>query len=486
MESTAATPKSSSFAGDVFKLVSGTTIAQGLMVLASPFLARLYTPEDFGTLAIYLSITSIVGVIACLRYELAIMLPESDEEAANLLAVSLGFSLIVTCLTTLAIGWGGETLLGWLNAPGLKPYLWLIPVTVLLDGVFQALNYWNSRTKQFGRLSIARVTSSAATVSTQLGAGYAGYATGGSLIGANVVGKTISTAVLGEQIWRDDRATFWKAIRWQGMARGGRRYKKFPMISTWSTLLNTTSSQLPALLLSVFFSSSVVGFYSLGHRILSMPMSLIGAAIGQVFFQRAAIAKKEGTISLLVDITFRRLLMIGLFPMLLLTVIGKDFCIVVFGLNWSEAGVYIQIMSLWIFMQFISAPLASLINIFEKLEVAFFIQLFLLATRFLSLFLGGVFDSVYLTLLLFTASGVIIYGYLFIWILIISGNSFTRYIVLIGNNSLYFLPLGLLLVIMKLYKFESRDVLLVSLAIVLLYYIYSFDFLNYSFNKTRT
>lgn len=258
------------------------------------------------------------------------------------------------------------------------------------------------------------------------------------------------------------------------------------MISTWSTLLNTTSSQLPALLLSVFFSSSVVGFYSLGHRILSMPMSLIGAAIGQVFFQRAAIAKKEGTISLLVDITFRRLLMIGLFPMLLLTVIGKDFCIVVFGLNWSEAGVYIQIMSLWIFMQFISAPLASLINIFEKLEVAFFIQLFLLATRFLSLFLGGVFDSVYLTLLLFTASGVIIYGYLFIWILIISGNSFTRYIVLIGNNSLYFLPLGLLLVIMKLYKFESRDVLLVSLAIVLLYYIYSFDFLNYSFNKTRT
>ncbi|MGI6455386.1 MAG: lipopolysaccharide biosynthesis protein [bacterium] len=147
--------KKSSFAGDVLKLVSGTTFAQGLLVLASPLLARLYAPEDFGVLALYISITSIVGVIACLRYELAIMLPESDGEAANLLGVSLLFTAVITGLSTLVIWLWGESLLLWLNAPGMTPYLWLIPLTILLDGVFHALNYWNSRTKHFGRLSIA-------------------------------------------------------------------------------------------------------------------------------------------------------------------------------------------------------------------------------------------------------------------------------------------------------------------------------------------
>ena len=76
-----------SFAGDVLKLVSGTTLAQAIGILITPILTRLYAPEAFGTLALFTSITSILSVIACMRYELAIMLPESDEEAANLLGV---------------------------------------------------------------------------------------------------------------------------------------------------------------------------------------------------------------------------------------------------------------------------------------------------------------------------------------------------------------------------------------------------------------
>src|SRR5690606_5499656 len=147
--------------------------------------------------------------------------------AANLLGVSLLFTAVITGLSTLVIWLWGESLLLWLNAPGMTPYLWLIPLTILLDGVFHALNYWNSRTKHFGRLSIARVTSSVSTVSTQLGAGYAGLATGGSLIGANVVGKLIATSTLGGQIWRDDRSIFKKSIRWGEMLKGMVRHRKF-------------------------------------------------------------------------------------------------------------------------------------------------------------------------------------------------------------------------------------------------------------------
>lgn len=45
----------SSFARNVAVLAGGTAVGQAIVVLASPILTRLYTPEDFGVLAVYTS-----------------------------------------------------------------------------------------------------------------------------------------------------------------------------------------------------------------------------------------------------------------------------------------------------------------------------------------------------------------------------------------------------------------------------------------------
>ena len=67
--------KKENFASDVLTLAGGTTFAQILTILSVPILTRLYGPEDFGVWALYISITSIITVIACMRYEYSIMLP---------------------------------------------------------------------------------------------------------------------------------------------------------------------------------------------------------------------------------------------------------------------------------------------------------------------------------------------------------------------------------------------------------------------------
>ena len=142
--------KPSAFATDVLKLVTGTTLAQIIVVLTSPLLTRLYGPEAFGFYALFASITGILGVIACMRYELAIMLPKTDEEAANLLGLCLLCVAVVSGLTIPALYFGGDALLSLLRAPGLGPYLILVPPFVFISGVFLALNYWNSRGNHFG------------------------------------------------------------------------------------------------------------------------------------------------------------------------------------------------------------------------------------------------------------------------------------------------------------------------------------------------
>ena len=122
--------------GDVMRLVSGTGIAQIVMLCSAPILTRLYAPQLFGMAAMFTSFTGILCVIACMRYELAIVLPDEDEDAANLLALSLGFTILMALLTVPLSIFAGPTILGWVRMPSLAPYMWLVPVVVLINGVF--------------------------------------------------------------------------------------------------------------------------------------------------------------------------------------------------------------------------------------------------------------------------------------------------------------------------------------------------------------
>jgi lipopolysaccharide exporter len=435
--------RATSFAGDVLKLVSGTTLAQAIGVLITPILARMYAPEAFGTLALFTSITGILGVVACLRYELAIMLPETDEEAANLLAVSLVAVVAITALTIPVITLGRPLLVRLLKAPELGPYLWLVPIAVFFGGVFQALNYWNSRTKQFGRLSVVRVVQSASTHAVKLVSGLAGYVGGTPLIGATVLGSALSTGVLARRVWRDDNKLFRGAMHWRRMGDGAARYKRFPLIDAWGALLNTISWQLPALMLSFYFSRTVVGYYSLGLRVLQLPMSLIGGAIGQVFFQRAAEAHVQDRVQQTVESTLQQLLMIGLFPLLTLAICGRSVFSLVFGPSWTEAGLYCQILAPWILFWFVSSPLSIVFSVLERQDFLFRMNVVILATRFLSLLIGGVLDNVHIGLVVFSATGTIVYGYLILAAVRSVGSSVRRLSPSIVGHRYAYLLLGL-------------------------------------------
>lgn len=413
-----------SFASDVLKLVGGATIAQVLSILVAPVLSRLYAPEAFGTAAVFNSIVTILGVIACLRYELAIMLPESDEDAANLLVASLGITLLIFVLSAIPVLFARYSVASLLKAPDLALYMWGIPLVILARGVFLALNYWNSRMKHFGRLSIAQVSKSVMVNGFQLGVAVIGQAHAGGLIGSTVLGAVTVSAVLARQIWRDDKRIFMQNIRLSHIFQGMRRYRKFPLFNTWSALINTGSRQLPAFFLTFFFSPTVAGYYAVGNRVLHLPISLIGSAIGQVFFQRAsATYQGEESLSGLVLSLFRRLVAFGLFPTFLLMIVGEDLFTLVFGSQWSEAGVYAQILSPWMFFVFISSPMSTLFSILERQEAALLRDIGILVSRAATLGIGGVLGDERLTLFLFSGSGVLVYGALSFWILKMSSVS---------------------------------------------------------------
>jgi lipopolysaccharide exporter len=443
-------PKKGSFAGDVIKLVSGTSFAQLITVLAAPLLTRLYSPADFGVLAVFISTTDLLGVIACLSYEQAIVLPEEEKNAVNLFGLSL---LIASCISLLSIPFllaSQQIFTVVLKMPEILPYLWLLPFSILATGAFYAFNYWNTRTRKFGRLAIRRVINSLLAVLIQLGFALAGWRTAGGLILGYFGGVLISTTILGLEIWRDDKRLFLGNLQWAVMIENLKRYRKFPMFTTWSTLLNVTSWQLPSYMLPAYFSKTVSGYYALGNRVLRLPMGLIGGTIGQAFFPRAARAKDNGTLDIVVENVFNRLVAFSLFPLLVIAIAGEDIFVIAFGAPWAEAGVYSQILSIWTFFWFISAPMSQLFNVLEKQEYNLAINMAIFITRFIALTLGGLLGNARLTIVFFTISGILTYGFQSFYIIHSAGVKWNRVFKILGEKFSYFLPAGALLVITKL------------------------------------
>jgi O-antigen/teichoic acid export membrane protein len=464
--------KKKSFAFDVLTLAGGTTFAQILTILSAPVLTRLYGPEDFGIWALYISITSIISVIACMRYEYSIMLPESDKEAVNLLGLSFLAVLFVSGLTFPIIWSFKESIVNVLNSQQIGDYLWLVPPFVFVNGLFLALNNWNSRTKLFKRLSLARVFSSVSSTTTQIGFGLAERVGAGGLIAGSLAGQSIATFVLGGQIWKDDRRLIVESLSWKKIYEGFKKYHKFSLIDTWAALMNSVSWQLPAFLLSAFFTPAVVGFYSLGFRLLQLPMSFIGGSISQVFFQRASRAFSEGTLPSLVENVFRMLVIIGMFPIMILTIVGSDVFTVIFGKAWAEAGVYTQILSLWAFVWFISSPLTTIYVVVEKHHFGFHYNLFNLTTRLLSLIIGGLLGSARTALILFSISGILVYGYLCLKMMSYSGVKISRALKIVFSNFILFVPAGIILVALKITEINQTLLVVLSGVIIGIYYLY--------------
>lgn len=463
------------FSGDVLKLVLGSAIAQGLIILVSPILTRLYSPDDFGLYSIFISISGVISAVFCLRYEMAIVLPPEDEEAANLLGVSFFVASLVSLLTVPIIWLGGPFILSILKIPKFGPYLWLIPPITFFGGAtlgHPALNNWNTRTKNFKRLANIQIINASITVGIQLGAGFIGWATGGSLIGGVFIGSLISTSILGWLVWRENGDFFKRNINIKDIILGMKRYRKFPLYDTGSVLMNSISWQLPSFLLPMFFSPAVVGFYALGNRLLRLPMDFIGNAIAQVFFQRSAEANVNGNLAPVVENVFQYLVMLGMFPMLLLSVIGRDLFSVIFGSKWTEAGVYTQILSIWMFVWFISSPLSTLFRVLEKQEKFLALNIAILLTRFASLFIGGWLGNARLAMMLFSISGVLLYGYMGLSIILVSGVSKKKVAHILLKYLALFLPCGVLLLFMKYLPVSPLFIVVVSVGMSGLYYFY--------------
>lgn len=358
--------------------MTGTVLAQAVPIAIIPILTRIFTPEDFGLLALYGAFVSILGVIATGRYEIAIMLPKENEEARVLLQVSALVALFISIFISIPLFIWNTEIASFLGNKAIAPWLYLVPISVLLTGVYQALTYWNNRQKKFKNTAVSRVNQSLFQGMTQTGLGFAKIT--GGLIWGQFIGIISSITYL----LRKDRSyrKILQKTEVSTLKLQMKKYQKFPKYGIIGGLCDAGATQMPVLMLTKFYSSTVTGMFSLTFRVLNMPTAIISSAIAQVLFQKVVeISQKapEKLNSYIIKM-FLFLFLLYLPAVPILFIWGDTLFAFVFGEEWGQAGIYAGYLVIAVAIRFAVSPLSAVLGLEKNIKKGVFWQVLYLCT----------------------------------------------------------------------------------------------------------
>lgn len=362
----------SHFVQRVMLAASGAAVGQAIVVVSSPVLTRMYSPEQFGSFGVFQTLVNILGAVACLRYELAVPVSPSERGSAEVLGVASLVSVVLGLLTLLVIALWGDAITAWIDVPGVGPLLWLLAPGLTAMGLYQALNGWAIRRATFGLIATSRLTQPLAQVLPQLGFGLIGTGPIGLALGI-VIGWVVGAFTFAFRLPRVD----WRIlaeVRPAGMWAIARRYRRFPTYSTLAALLNTSTRLLPGLFLAMLYGPVVAGWFHLAQRVIGLPVQFISVAVSQVYLSEApklAHGEGEGGPALyrLFIRTTGRLLALGIVGIAFLAIPGPWLFGIVFGHEWVEAGEIVRLLAPLLLARFVVFPISQTLNMFDRQDL---------------------------------------------------------------------------------------------------------------------
>jgi O-antigen/teichoic acid export membrane protein len=404
----------SEFFRNIVTLISGTTLGQIISLAVYLILSRIYTPEDFGVFALYMSILAITNITATAKYELAVMMPREDHKGLNLTGLSAVISVVISLFLFLMVIFLNQPIARMLGNEQISPWLYLIPLSTLLNGFQQSLNYWSNRKKRFRTMTAASLGQSLTNSSVKVGAGFLVAGPFGLIIGSIAGQFTGFLTFLGNFLKHDrDRLP---AINQKDMRSLAREYYRFPKYNMLHGITNNLSGNLPVFILTSWFSAAATGLYSFGFTMIFRPMSLVTTAFSQVFSQRV-ITKENSGQEILPDV--KRLLVkmfqFSFIPFGIVAIFAPRIFTFVFGPEWETAGTYTRILIPWLYMVFLSAPFSFLPDLFKVQGKAFLIDIIKLVIRIIAMAAGVYTGDILLTLIYFSMGSMLVTAYQLIW-----------------------------------------------------------------------
>lgn len=346
-------------------LLTGTVAAQLLMLLLTPVLSRVYSPEDYGLFSLYSSLVATVTVIAALRYDMAIMLPKHDADAKVLKRGVTRLILVVSVAATIVSGFGAPLIADAMGKPELAPWLWLVGLSVFTLAEITALIYWLNRRSDYKAIGINRVLQSGGTAVAQLGLALGKLGGVGGLILGSLIGQTAALLTLRHK-GSDVRTGLDDAHETTRVLF--KRYRRMPLLNGPNALLDALRTNGINMLIGIMYSGPLLGQFYMAWKLLEVPLGLINGALSQVFFQRLAVMER-GTMFAFAKSSIFRSAILGIIPFTLIYWLSPWIFPVVLGAEWADAGLIARALVPWLFMSLITSPISTIFVVTETQHI---------------------------------------------------------------------------------------------------------------------
>lgn len=393
-------------------LLTGSGLSQLIILGASPILTRVFSPEDFGVSALFLSITSILLILGTGRYEMAIIQTKDNVDGLSLTigTIAISFSFFVF-LELILIVLSDYSKLNDINLK-LAGLLYLAPIYVFIVSFYKILSNYLNRNKLYKIISINQVGQSFFQSSAKIFLGFKGI-TGNGLIVGTILGQALALVLL---IFQFLKIKFEKGIYKLSIKRiklNFKRFINFPKFMLLSDGLNVVTLQLPFLLTSYLFSIEQLGFLALAYSMSSRPLSFLADSLSKVFRQQAAFEYNEnGRCDFLFLKVLKKLSLYMILPFIFIFFAAPYLFEIIFGEEWYEAGLMVRIIIIMFYFRFLARILSYMYILTDHQKENLFLQAILLIGSLISFAIGYfVFNDLIISLLLFSFMYSIIYIY---------------------------------------------------------------------------
>lgn len=357
----------------------GTAAGQGIVLAATPWLARQHTPEEFGALALLMTVSNIATAVACARYDLALP-AASDREAPALLRVALAAAgvsaaamLVILLVATLA------------GAKLVAPFdgMWLVALCVLLVGVQQAAIGASTRERRFADVGAMR-----------FGQGSV-FALLGSIPGAGlIVAHALSFAISVPGALRRLAAG---SASSREVARSAHERRDFPLLSLPGAVLDVAGYSACVWIVVHFFGSHDAGQYSQIQRIVGAPLMLVGMSAGQVLLRTGVDAVTDrAAMSLLLRRLCQLVAALGVAVVAAVALLGEPVLHWLLGAQWRVDAAFVVPITVVVTARACVSPLSTLLITLRRFDLAlrwqatyFISSIVVLSTAAMHLDLGG-------------------------------------------------------------------------------------------------
>lgn len=364
----------SEFVKNLATLISGTAVAQLIAIGIQPVIRRLYSPEDFGAFAVYISIVGIIVVVTSLRYDQSIVLPKIDNDSKNLVVLSLVLTFFISIIVFIIVLIFAVPIMELFKFPqGYSNWFYLLPFSIFFHGFYQSINYWFIRKKAYKSSSINKLSRRLTEGIVQVGFGLKKISFG--LPVGDILGN-LANSLSG--IYQIRRKNFdLKEVSIKKIKMLASKYSEFPKYNLFPALLNTLSLSMPVFIINEFYTREITGYYDLTRLVLALPFALITISFSQVLYQHI-VEKKNSNQLILKGLKnqFYYLFILALVALIIIVLLGPLLFSFVFGKEWNIAGEMARILVFSFAIKFIVSPFSIVLIALEKIKLTAVWQFF--------------------------------------------------------------------------------------------------------------